>query len=260
MGCGGQNLNGLGLNDHVDVIAYLDWCQDAGTGEIYGPDSYYLAGPDGLVNFGFRGTAVIAALNAWGHVAGGIGVPHGWHAFLWDGRRIVDLGTLGGQKSQAVALNDHSQVAGWSTTRSGKRHGFLWAGGRMTDIGAVVPLAVNAQGAVLSTRTEGKRLHAFLWHDGRTADVGYWRTPSAGNAHILGAGRRALALDDAGRVAGTDGQGHAAVWEQGHTTRLPEPPGATASAAVDIDVRGGIAGWIRNERGQLRAVLWGKRS
>lgn len=252
-GCAGQNWPGAGVNDRGEVAGYLEACIDAGTGETYAPASYFLAGRDGWVTFGPGGQGTIDALDARGRVVGAIPTSSGgWHAFLWDGARIVDLGTLGGRHSRATVLNDRLEVAGTSRTRSGGKHGFLWRNGRMIDLGPISPLAVNARGDVLGTRTEGKRLHGFLWRNGRLVGLGYWRT----DFEWYDVGRHALSLDDRGRVVGADEAGHAAVWEAGVRRRLPELPGGSASAAVAANAAAGIAGWSTDAKGVRRAVLW----
>ena len=61
------------------------------------------------------------------------------HAVLWDpvtGK--TDLGTLGGDESDAWAVNERGQVTGAAATASGERHAFLWdpvTG--MTDLGTL---------------------------------------------------------------------------------------------------------------------------
>ena len=42
------------------------------------------------------------------------------HAFLWDGTRMQDLGTLGGRHSFGVAINDSGQVTGCASTAGGE--------------------------------------------------------------------------------------------------------------------------------------------
>ena len=48
---------------------------------------------------------------------------------------MVDLGTLGGDRSEASAINDHGQIVGASTTASGDFHVFVWDRGLMIDPG-----------------------------------------------------------------------------------------------------------------------------
>jgi probable HAF family extracellular repeat protein len=39
---------------------------------------------------------------------------------------MTDLGTLGGKESHAIAINNHGQIVGYSTTKNGSKHAVLW--------------------------------------------------------------------------------------------------------------------------------------
>src|SRR5581483_922120 len=63
-----------------------------------------------------------------------------WHAFSWAQLGgIVDLGTLGGTYSCAVAVTRRGQVVGWSTKGLDvRRHAFSWTqSGGMVDLGTL---------------------------------------------------------------------------------------------------------------------------
>lgn len=60
-------------------------------------------------------------------------------AFLWDSiTGMTDLGTLGGDQSYAMAINEiANQVVGYSTTAEDKMHAFLWDDGVIEDLGTL---------------------------------------------------------------------------------------------------------------------------
>ncbi len=62
---------------------------------------------------------------------------------LWasdsKGADIIDLGTLGGAFSTALAINNAGQAVGNSTTATGDQHAFRWQNGTMTLDPAVDP-------------------------------------------------------------------------------------------------------------------------
>jgi probable HAF family extracellular repeat protein len=68
------------------------------------------------------------------------------HAFLWTGGTMLDLGTLGGLYSKAIAIDASGQVTGWATTTQFDANGpggqvqdaFLWNGSTMLDLNPAV--------------------------------------------------------------------------------------------------------------------------
>jgi len=83
---------------------------------------------------------------------------------------MVDLGTLGGAGSSAVAVNASGQVVGEATTAAGQGHAFSWTRtGGMVDLGTLggsdsLANAVDARGDVAgSSFTTGGEFHATLW-------------------------------------------------------------------------------------------------
>jgi probable HAF family extracellular repeat protein len=56
------------------------------------------------------------------------------HSTFAQQYNLTDLGTLGGDKSMAYALNNTGQVIGTSTTSDGTFRPFFWHSGMMTDL------------------------------------------------------------------------------------------------------------------------------
>jgi probable HAF family extracellular repeat protein len=83
---------------------------------------------------------------------------------------MIDLGTLGSNNySDAVAVNDHGQVVGYSSSAAGSPHAFSWtARGGMVDLdpflsgGYSLAFAVNNRGQIVGSIRLGLE-HATLW-------------------------------------------------------------------------------------------------
>jgi probable HAF family extracellular repeat protein len=127
--------------------------------------------------------------------------PPEWHAVLWIGNQITDVGILPNAQSQpggpppgpvsrAFNMNSVGDVVGVSDTgytnpaRHPAYHAFLWNGGVMQDLGTLLDaqhdseaIAVNdshevvgwSDAVVLSDGSEGQ--HAFLYTHGQMYDL-----------------------------------------------------------------------------------------
>lgn len=97
------------------------------------------------------------------------------HAFFWSAGTLTDLGTFGGDKSTARALNDRGDVVGEGG------HGFLWNDGTSRDLGALTtPHGINERRQVVGLSARPipnppgetiRTISAFLWDDGTMIEL-----------------------------------------------------------------------------------------
>jgi probable HAF family extracellular repeat protein len=78
------------------------------------------------------------------------------HGFVWGHGTLTDLGTLGGNNSEANWINDSGLVVGRADVPGSlTHHGFLWKHGVMTDLGVIgrdacsTAYAVNSSGTIV---------------------------------------------------------------------------------------------------------------
>jgi probable HAF family extracellular repeat protein len=182
-------------------------------------------GGDGNVAFAINDKNAIVG---WSQLQPG---DRAYHACLWTGGKVTDLGGLGGD-SLAFDINDAGQIVGLAHTEPGQ----LYA---LDDLRAHNALSIG---------------HAVLWQDGAPTDLG----TLGGDVSI------ALAINDDGVVVGTsavttgDSTTFAFRWRDGEMTALGDLPDAEGfpSSAYDVNAAGQIVGTVHGAGLFGAAVLW----
>src|SRR5574341_1289131 len=115
---------------------------------------------------------------------------------------LIDLGTLGGSKSFAHAINEAGQVIGYYFLAGNTSyHPLLWEGGVMTDLGTLgsnnsYPVAINEAGQVIGyayqRQEDATTYHAFVWENGVMTEL-----------TLGGSYSEPYAINEAGQVVGT---------------------------------------------------------
>lgn len=156
-----------------------------------------------------------------------------------------DLGTLGGTKSEAYAVNDRREVVGWSLDADGHLWAFIWTEDRgMRRLGSIAAgfseaHDINNRGQVVGRFYDfGPRpVRSFIW----TEETGYRLIPSFG-----GGDGCANAINDKGDVVGWAFSGRhplAYLWsERDGLIRLRPPTGMTDSYALGVNNRREVVG------------------
>lgn len=103
------------------------------------------------------------------------------HAFIYSNNVMTDIGTLGGNYSLGLRINDSGQVTGISSTQinnDNKTYAFIYSNGVMTDLGTLGGTGsggdgLNSLGEVVgwSQITGDSALHAFIYSNGVVQDL-----------------------------------------------------------------------------------------
>jgi probable HAF family extracellular repeat protein len=172
----------------------------------------------------------------------------------------TDIGTLGGTRGEAKAVNASGQVVGISTTAAGQQHAFSWTrAGGMTDLGTLggafsEALAINDHGEIVgdSTTADGSS-HAVAWTAaGGLVDL---------DASAIGVTSSASWVNAGGQIAGLrslpDGTTHAALWApSGALTDLGQLDGNPFNSASKISDSGIVIGLSVDALSQSHAFVW----
>ena len=213
------------------------------------------------------------------------------NAVLWKDGEIINLGTLGGNTSEASSLNNHGQVAGGALNAvpdpfsatftqcppcifetfpffffpvATQAHAFLWQDRTMQDLGTLggpdsVAWFVNERGQVAGQSTINSipnasgflTIDAFIWDAGKMVDTG-----NLGGTFSFVSG-----LNNRGQMTGTmtlagDSTYHPFFWDRGVLRDVGTLGGDNANANAMNDA-GEIVGFSGNHGNQATlAFLW----
>src|SRR5712692_5439556 len=117
---------------------------------------------------------VIGASSLATHPAACFTGEAGCHAYLWQRGTMKDLGTLGGDNSEAIWINDAGEIAGSADLPGNDLHDAVrWKDGQILDLGTVSGdacsrgRAINARGQIVGGSSDCRNfLHAFVWEEG----------------------------------------------------------------------------------------------
>ena len=190
-----------------------------------------------------------------------------FHAFLYSGGKMTDIGPSGAFQATAYAINNSGQIVGTYSLNSGASGTFLYTNGKMTTLpnppgsrggfGA----AINDTGEIVGTMFPSEGSHAAKFSDGAWTDLG----------NLTGAqGSGATAINTAGQIVGTAifppiykpfraGKHVPFISTAGGlvnlNTLIPSGTGFTLTDAVDINESGQILCDAINASGNAHAVL-----
>jgi len=133
----------------------------------------------------------------------------------------IDLGTLGGDTSFPLAMNDDGAAVGYSDTASFAIHGFKWTSASgMVDLGTLggaisIATSISGRGAVAgASDTSDNARHAFLWTGtGGMMDLGTLGPTFAGS-YATGVNSRNLVTGYSWKLS-DDFSTHGFVWTPG---------------------------------------------
>lgn len=187
---------------------------------------------------------IARGINDRGQVVGSMVDPgsSGMRAFLWEEGSLTVLGTLTGETTVALGINEVGQVVGASEVGPGLQHAVLWEDGIVKDLGTLPgrgsrALNINVHGVAVgfATTVQGAQ-RAVVWHGNTPHDLNQWVDGLDGRILV-----EAVDINGRGQIAGV-------LFQPSDGTRrafllTPEP-------VVPSDNRAPLVQWVEPVQGQ----------
>ena len=177
-------------------------------------------------------------------------------AFLYSDNRLVFLGNFGGRDSQALAINNKSEIVGTASLPDKSKHAFLYTKNKLQDLGTLpggtysIASAINDSQVIAGAATTPDFfIHAVMWKHEKLTDIG--TLPE-------GKRSRATAINSSGNIVGfsevRSGEIHAFLYRDGMMKDLGGMSGGPVQAN-SINDRNQIVGRFSVDD-RPHAFLW----
>jgi probable HAF family extracellular repeat protein len=170
------------------------------------------------------------------------------------------LGSLGGNLSAAIGINDSGAAVGLSYTATNSQHAFLWTqAGGMQDL---TPNLTSIGGATASAINSSNQVAGYYFPNGSRNTLGFVWTQAGGLQNIGSTGTLAFAINNSGTVVGqspfANGFRHAFSWTHNGGIVDLGTLGGAPSSALGINSQGWIVGTSLTSSGNglLHGFLW----
>ncbi len=192
-----------------------------------------------------------------------------YHAFMFDGGRMMDIGTLGGSNSWAYSVNDNGWMVGAAELATTNMHGFLCTNAAvplMMDLGTQggsnsVATVINARGETVGwTAMNDGSHHAFFMTNAVFGDMTDLGTAGGTNAEAYCINSNRMVVGDTIESGGGMEpilSSDAIPAMSGMTTMSMGGMGATGGQSRFVNEAGNIAGQARMSGGNAHAFVSG---
>jgi probable HAF family extracellular repeat protein len=172
---GGNEIHAKAINDQGEIVGDSETSWKPSLGHRPGAVHAFLFFASRLHDLGVLPNADVSlalGINRNGDVVGKSSGGTWDHAFLRRNGKMVDLGTLGGERSSAEGINNQDEIVGSTNDKHQTEKAFLWVKGRMIDLNTLLVRspgwlvtdahAINDRGQIIADATINGQNRAVL--------------------------------------------------------------------------------------------------